>query len=52
MDLENIILSEKSQRKAKIARSHLKVESKKKKKLKLSAIKHINNRGSNIQHSD
>lgn len=31
MDLENIILSEKSQRKAKIARSHLKVESKKKK---------------------
>lgn len=51
MDLENIILSETSQRKAKIARSHFKVESKKK-KLKLSAIKHINNRGSNIQHSD
>lgn len=39
MDLENIILSEKSQRKAKIARSHLKVESKKKKKAKTFSYK-------------
>ena len=52
MDLEDIILSEVSQRKANTVRSHLKVDSKKKKKLKLSAIKHINNRGGNVQHSD
>ena len=39
MDLEDIILSEVSQRKANIVRSHLKVDSKKKKKAKTFSYK-------------